>query len=166
MDAHRSIALVAGSVRASAGELVSTHYTTVSLIRTIVDVLGIESPGLNDALAEPMADVFETKPRPWSYRAIVPPVLYDTLLPLPPQDDGAACATSIRRCCPDHAARRTTGPASCPARTSNAKTTLETDDFNEALWAGLRGEEVPYPTTRHGQDLRRNRKELLNRMRQ
>ena len=43
---------------------------------------------------------------------------------------------------------------------------LETDDFNEAIWAGLRGEEVPYPTTRHGQDLRRNRKELLNRMRQ
>ena len=82
MDAHRSIALVAGAF-VKRGELVSTHYTTVSMIRTIVDVLGIEPAGLNDALAEPMADIFNPYPRSWSYAAIVPPVLRNTQLPLP-----------------------------------------------------------------------------------
>ena len=39
--------------------------------------------------------------------------------------------------------------------------TLDTDDFNEAIWAGLRGDNVPYPEVRHGHDMRGNRKELL-----
>lgn len=57
MDAHRSIALVAGPfVKQRA--LVSRHYTAVSMIRTIADVVGIEPLGLNDALAEPMAEIF------------------------------------------------------------------------------------------------------------
>jgi hypothetical protein len=40
---------------------------------------------------------------------------------------------------------------------------LSTDAFNAALWAGLRGEHVPYPQVRHGRDLRRDRRRLLDR---
>ena len=38
---------------------------------------------------------------------------------------------------------------------------LDTVRFNRALWAGLMGEDVPYPTERHGRDLSRNREALL-----
>jgi hypothetical protein len=33
--------------------------------------------------------------------------------------------------------------------------------FNHILWTGLKGEDVPYPTTRSGLDLRKNRRRLL-----
>ena len=38
---------------------------------------------------------------------------------------------------------------------------LDTARFNRLLWAGLKGEDTPYPTTRSGSDLRRNRQRLL-----
>ena len=160
VDAHRSIALVAGSV-VRRGALVSTHYTTVSMIRTIVDVLGIEPAGLNDALAAPMADVFKTQAEPWSYTAMVPAVLYSTQLPLP-----AATAANRQR---DHL-----GPVpSQPMRGADyweramagqdfeREDDLDTDRFNVALWTGLRGDGVAYPTHRHGRDMRRDRQRLL-----
>ncbi|MFX8953726.1 hypothetical protein ABTN07_20150, partial [Acinetobacter baumannii] len=50
VDARRSVALVAGAyVRQQA--LVSTHFTTVSMVRTIGALLGLPPLGLNDALA-------------------------------------------------------------------------------------------------------------------
>jgi len=33
--------------------------------------------------------------------------------------------------------------------------------FNRALWVGLRGERIPYPSLRHGRDLSRDRAKLL-----
>jgi DNA-binding beta-propeller fold protein YncE len=133
------------------GDVVSTHYTTVSMIRTIVDVLGIESPGLNDALAEPMADIFNPYPRSWSYTAVVPPVLRSTQLPLPPASM-AASVTPLRTA--DYWHRAMDG------QNFEREDDLDTDAFNEALWQGLRGDE-PYPVVRHGKDLRRNRAALL-----
>ena len=41
------------------GAVVSTFYATVSMLRTIEDVLGIEPLGLNDGLAVPMSDAFD-----------------------------------------------------------------------------------------------------------
>jgi hypothetical protein len=38
---------------------------------------------------------------------------------------------------------------------------LDTERFNRILWAGLKGENIPYPTTRSGRDLRKNRQKLL-----
>ena len=123
VDAHRSIALIAGSV-VRRGALVSTHYTTVSMIRTIVDVLGIEPAGLNDALAEPMADVFKTQAEPWTYTAMVPAVLYSTQLPLP-----AATAANRQRdqlgppCRHSPCEAPTIGSGPWRARTSSGRTT-------------------------------------------
>ena len=150
MDAHRSIALVAGAF-VKRGEVVSTHYTTVSMIRTIVDVLGIESPGLNDALAEPMADIFNPYQRSWSYTAIVPPVLRSTQLPL----HAVSMATIVQP-------QRTAGywQRAMGDQNFEVEDDLDTDAFNEALWEGLRGDEA-YPLVRHGKDMRQNRDALL-----
>jgi hypothetical protein len=162
VDAHRSIGLIVGSV-VRREELVTKHYTTVSMIRTIVDVLGIEPAGLNDALAEPMADVFKTRPEPWTYTAIVPSVLYSTALPVPPM------TTANRQ-------RDSMGGSSVPTRPTRSaeyweramagqefdrEDDLDTDRFNLALWTGLRGEGVPYPEVRHGRDMRRDRERLI-----
>src|SRR5579859_3186412 len=85
IDAHRSLALFAGPyVRQHA--LVSTRYTTVNVVKTIEEILGIGPIGLNDALAEPMSDIFDPTASAWLYKAIVPDVLRSTNLPLPPSN--------------------------------------------------------------------------------
>jgi DNA-binding beta-propeller fold protein YncE len=160
VDAHRSIALVIGSV-VKRDSLVSKHYTTVSMIRTIVDVLGLESPGLNDALAEPMAEIFNATPQTWSYTAEVPEVLRTTQLPVP----APAMVKGRRERSDLVVVARPVRSAEYWARVMGdqnfeVEDDLETDEFNEALWEGLR-EGVPYPHVRHGRDMRRNRQRLL-----
>jgi DNA-binding beta-propeller fold protein YncE len=73
VDAHRSIAIMAGAF-VKRGAVVSKWYTTVSLISTIVDILGIEHLGLNDANAEPMADCFQKKPQKWTFNGSIPAI--------------------------------------------------------------------------------------------
>jgi hypothetical protein len=63
VDAHRSVAFVAGAY-VKQGELVSTQYNTIDYVRTIEEVLGLPPMNLNDALAKPMADIFNTTPTP------------------------------------------------------------------------------------------------------
>src|SRR5262249_58809078 len=96
VDAHRSIALIAGPyVRRRA--VVSTPYTTVSLLRTIEAVLGLPPLGLNDGLSDPMADVFDERAgAEWTYEAAVPAILATTDLPLPRKHAEAAPAPGAR----------------------------------------------------------------------
>ncbi len=82
VDAHRSLAFVVGPyVRQNA--LVSERYTSVHVLRTMEDILGIEPLGLNDSSVEPMTAVFDRAAEVWDYRAVVPAVLRTTQLPLP-----------------------------------------------------------------------------------
>ena len=82
VEAHRTLAFVAGAyVRQRA--LVSERYTSVHVLRTIEDILGIEPLGLNDSSAEPMTAVFDREAQAWDYQAVVPVVLRTTKLPLP-----------------------------------------------------------------------------------
>ncbi|MGB6874424.1 MAG: bifunctional YncE family protein/alkaline phosphatase family protein [Candidatus Acidiferrales bacterium] len=155
VDAHRSVALIAGAY-VKQGRVVSTHYTTVNMLRTIEDVLGMKPMGINDAVAEPMADLFTTEEKPWTYTAIVPEVLRSTQLPIANGADAAAKSAIAK---PRHDAaywaEKTKGmDFSVEDRIDSAK-------FNRILWEGLAGENVPYPVVRNGRDLRDNRGELL-----
>jgi YVTN family beta-propeller protein len=156
VDAHRSIAYVAGPY-VKQGALVSNHYTTVSMIRTIEEILGIKPTGLTDGLAAPMAEVFDQKQKDWDYQAIVPQVLYTTQLPLPPQQT----ASVIPPC--GVAPKRTAGywAAAMKSQDFSVEDRLDEPRFNRALWSGLKGESVPYPEIRGGQDLREGRASLL-----
>ena len=157
MDARRSIAFVVGAY-VRKGAVVSTRYTTISLLRTVEDVLGLKPMGLNDALAAPMAGVFDLNQAPdWSFTAKASPVLRDTQLPIP----AAAFAAPPL------------ADAGCPSRSADYWQTamagqdfrvedhLDTDAFNAALWTGLDG--APQPTVRDGTDLRHDRDTLLAR---
>ncbi len=156
MDARRSIAFVVGPY-VKKGAVVSTRYTTISLLRTIEDVLGLKPMGLNDALAAPMAGVFDPNQAPdWSFTAKASPVLRETQLPIPEAAFAAPLADS--GCGLRSADYWQTVMAGQDFRVEDH---LDTDAFNAALWRGLDG--APQPTVRDGTDLRSDRDVLLKR---
>jgi len=161
VDAHRTIAYAIGAY-VKQGEVVSTRYSTVNMLRTIEDLLGMQPLGLNDGLQSPMSDVFTRNYLSWSYSPIVPPVLRTTTLPLPtPSDDNQLPASLLMIARPAHdAAYWAAKMSSFDFKHSDH---LDTAAFNQALWQGLRGGTVPYPTIRTGRNLRKNRRALLAR---
>ena len=58
--------------------MVSTPYNTIDFVRTMEEVLGLPPMNLNDALATPMADIFNTTPSAWSFTATPSAFLYCT----------------------------------------------------------------------------------------
>ncbi len=148
MDAHRSTAYIVGPyVKQHA--VVSTRYSTVNLVRTIEDILGLQHLNLNTAYARPMTDVFNTSQSPaWSYTATASTVLKQTTL-----------TTYLSR--PDHPVQFASGPDMKPLHDAKwwaAKTRgfnfkdedrLPADRFNRLVWAGVLGNR-PYPEQRTG----------------
>ena len=150
VDAHRTVALFAGAyVRRRA--LVTRRFTTVNVVKTIEKVLGLDPIGLNDALAAPMAEVFDRSATNWSYQAIVPDVLRSTRLPLPP-------APTAPTAVPRHSAAYWI--QAMAGQDFSSQDRIEPKSFNHALWKGLAGN-APYPAMRSGANLRANRAELL-----
>jgi DNA-binding beta-propeller fold protein YncE len=166
VDAHRSIALVAGAY-VKRGMVVSKAYTTVNLVRTIVDVLGIQHFNINESSASPMGAIFQRSAKPWTFKAIVPGVLPvdptgNAGLPLP------ASFVDAR-----HGSNGLMAAAVRPQRDAaywdehtrgfdfTAEDRVDAASYNRILWRGIMGDDVAYPTTRSGADLRQNRKALL-----
>jgi DNA-binding beta-propeller fold protein YncE len=151
VDSHRTTAYVAGAY-VKQGAVVSTPYNTLDFIRTVEEVLGLSPMNLNDALARPMADIFNTTPSTWSFTAAPATILYNTQLPLPSQAAGMIVPK------PTHSAkywaRVTKGMDFSDADR------IDDDAFNHILWKGLMGNR-PYPAGHTGKDLRQNREQLL-----
>lgn len=144
VDAHRSIALIAGPY-VKQGALISQRYTTVNLLKTIETVLGLDPLGLTDAFAAPMTEVFDIKASgAWSFKARPSDLLRGTGIPLPAGD--TACARKPSR-----------SPqwwvAAMQGQDFSAEDHLDTARFNRVLWQGLKGD-APYPALRSGKDLR------------
>jgi YVTN family beta-propeller protein len=153
VDSHRSVAFVAGPY-VKQGALVSTPYNTIDFIRTMEEVLGLPPLNLNDALARPMTDIFNTVPAHWSFTAAPAAALYHTQLPLPAKQPGL----------PIPGLKHKAGYWARATRGMNFKDEDEVDpqDFNHILWKGLMGKR-PYPAVPSGLDLRQNRAEILSR---
>jgi hypothetical protein len=153
VDSHRSILFVAGAW-VKRGAVVSTQYNTIDLIRTMEEVLGLPAMNLNDTLASPMADIFNTTPSPWSFTAVPSAYLYGTQLPLPPKTAGLVVPQSTHDA--KYWAEVTRG------MDFSSEDRFNFADYNRILWKGLMGER-PYPDKPKGLDLRENRKALLAR---
>ena len=69
VDAHRSTAFIVGPY-VKHGYVDSTRYNTVSMLRTIEDILGIPHLNLNDASTQPMLDAFDMNQKDWTYTAV------------------------------------------------------------------------------------------------
>lgn len=152
VDAQRSVAFVAGPYVKN-GAVVSERYTTVSMLRTIEDVLGIGHLNVNDAYQRPMTELFDPARPHWSYQATPSPYLAATQLPIP--------ADTFRQ-----AAALPTHDAQWWAKQSagfdfSVEDRLDAVAYNKLLWRGLMGNR-PYPVRRSGQDLRDRREALLS----
>lgn len=153
VDARRSIAFVAGAyVKQKA--LVSTRYTTVSMVRTIGDLLGLKPLSLNAALALPMTEAFDLKQRTWTYHATASDVLKATQLPIP--TDRFEQAPLAQACTPRDSAYWASAMA---GQDFSKEDHLDTAAFNTALWQGLG--KGPEPVARTGVDLSEGRAERL-----
>jgi YVTN family beta-propeller protein len=155
VDSHRSVAFIVGPY-VKRGAVVSTQYNTLNFVRTIEEVLGLPPMNLNDALASPMADVFNNRPSKWSYTATPSAFLYNTRLPLPPKPAGLMVP-------------KPTQDAAYWTRVTKGMDFTSEDKFdfaayNRILWKGLRGDE-PYPDSPSGIDLRKGRAALLEKHR-
>jgi YVTN family beta-propeller protein len=154
MDAHRSTAYIVGPY-VKKHVVVSTRYSTVNMVRTIEDVLGIGHLNLNDAYQAPMTNVFDLTQATWTYTGTKSAYLNGTVGQLLDVDRGARYAK---------------GPALKPSHNgvwwakatrgfdwSDAdKVAVETgdaDSYNRVEWQGVKPG-VPYPTRRSGADLR------------
>ncbi len=149
VDSHRTTAYVAGAYVRNA--VVSTAYNTIDFIRTMEEVLGLKPMNLNDAVANPMSDIFNTVPnREWTFTATPASILYCTNLPLPQ---------------PTQPCNNPTPDANYWARVTKGMDFTDADRvdggvFNRILWKGLMGDK-PYPAAPTGKDLRQNREKLL-----
>jgi hypothetical protein len=151
VNAHRAPAYIVGPY-VKQGVVVSHRYATVNLVATIEAVLGLDPMGLNDALAEPMADVFDTGKAEWTFSAHPSVVLRQTALPLPPERSAQACRLRMRSAAYWAVAMK--------GQDFSREDDLDTGAYNLALWRGMKGD-APYPASRSGKNLRDGRTRLL-----
>jgi DNA-binding beta-propeller fold protein YncE len=155
VDSHRSIAFIAGPY-VKQGAVVSTQYNTVDFVRTIESVLGLGPLNLNDALAVPMADVFDLNQTTWNFTATPSALLKATTLPI---TFPASSSLFLR---PTHDAQY--WAKATLGMDFSSEDRIDFECYNRILWAGLMGNK-PYPDEPTGKDLRRNRAKLLARYR-
>ena len=152
VSGDRSLAFIIGPY-VKQGEVVSKFYTTVSMVRTIEDVLGLKHLSIHDSSVPPMADAFdihqycrrsdEGGSTCWTYSATPAQILYNTTLPLPN-------AASIDKAT---LPKTTHDAAWWEARTKgmnfNEEDANDPAAFNRIIWEGMMGGK-PYPALRSG----------------
>jgi YVTN family beta-propeller protein len=144
VDSHRSTAYIVGPY-VKKGAVVSTHYTTVNMLRTIEDVLGLQHLSLHDANVAPMTDVFDIAQGPaWTFTAVPAKALLSTKLPI-----------VVQKASSEGADYRPLHDAAWWAEQTRAfrfdKEDMNDEDaYNRVLWRGTMGDDKPYPATRSG----------------
>jgi DNA-binding beta-propeller fold protein YncE len=154
VDSHRSTAYVVGPY-VKQGAVVSQRYSTVNMLRTIEDILGLDHLNINTATQRPMTEIFDLSQREWTYSATASDLLKVTQLPIP--QNAFADADKVLK--PLHDA------AYWAEKTAEFDFSVEDnlkdpDKFNRITWEGVVGDR-PYPSQRNGADLHKNRPELL-----
>lgn len=135
VDSHRSVAFIVGPyVKQHA--VVSSAYNTVDFVRTIEEVLGLSPLNLNDAVAVPMADVFDLNQKIWSYTATPSTLLRSTQLPL---QSTLFHGPDLK---PTHDAQY--WAEATKGMDFSVEDHFDFDQYNRILWKGLKGDQ-PYP---------------------
>jgi hypothetical protein len=147
VSGQRSIGFVIGPyVKQKA--VVSTHYATVNMLRTIEEVLGISKLSVHDSGVPPMTDAFDTTQGTWTYSAVPAQILYTTTLPILNK------YVQNRDALPQPTHDAAWWDAKTKGFDFSKEDRIDSDKFNRIIWEGMMGDK-PYPTTRSGADLRR-----------
>ncbi|WP_291511921.1 bifunctional YncE family protein/alkaline phosphatase family protein [Acidithiobacillus sp.] len=139
VDAHRSIALVVGPYVAH-GRVISAPYNTLSVLRTISEVLGIPPTNALVAAARPMVEVFDTRAAQWDFRACPSPYLLGTPLAQHFPAEATRCSDSAALA-PRH--DRHYWAQAAAGMDFSREDRLDADRYNRILWKGLM--DRPYP---------------------
>jgi hypothetical protein len=151
VDAHRSTAYIVGPyVKHNA--VVSTQYNTISFGRTMERILGLGPVHLTDAVAQPMADVFDTTQAEWTFKAAPAAILYNTTLPLPTPVAGLKIPK------PTHDAKYWAHVTK--GFDFSKEDRLDPEAYNRILWEGLKSGQV-YPGDANLAETRKHYKEAL-----
>jgi hypothetical protein len=146
VSGERSIAFIVGPY-VKQGAVVSDHYTTVNMVRTIEEILGTSTLSVHDAGVPPMTAAFDTSKSTWTYSAVPAPILLTTTLPILTKN-----AQHL-----DALPHTTHDAAWWEAKTKgfdfSREDRVDSEKFNRIIWEGMMGDR-PYPTTRSGADLR------------
>lgn len=139
VDAHRSTAYIVGPY-VKQGAVVSTRYSTVNILRTIEEVLGIEPLSMFDAYQRPMTDVFDLKQTAWGFHAAPSAALFRTKLPVPGKRTAAARQASLT---PAHDFRY--WAAATRGYDWRTEDRIDAAAYNRVLWEGMKGANPPPP---------------------
>jgi DNA-binding beta-propeller fold protein YncE len=140
VDAHRSTVFIVGPY-VKQGVLEHRRYTTVNLLRTLTDVLGLDHLSLFDATQRPMSSAFDLQQTHWSYTTQVSSLLRAADVTL-----GISAATpSVGNVVhPTHDARY--WAAQTVGMDFDVEDRVDANRYNRLLWRGLMG--TPYPSRR------------------
>jgi hypothetical protein len=123
VDSHRSPMLVI-SAYTRAGT-VHRFANTTDVIRTIEEILGMQSLSQFDGFGRPLREIWSTEPDLSPYAAITPEQPLDELNPSGTSGAAASARLDLRR-----------------------EDAADEDLFNHILWEAIKGPGVPYPGTR------------------
>jgi hypothetical protein len=152
VDGHRSTAYIVGPY-VKHGAVVPVRYTTINLIRTMEDILGLDHLNINTATQRPMSACFDLREPDWTFSAKPSSCLGATQLPIP-HSTGTNQVHHFTRDAEYWAAK------SAEFDFSVADNPSDPEKDNRIIWEGLKVD-IPYPTIRDGRDLRKNRAPLL-----
>jgi len=158
VSGDRSLAFILGPY-VKQGAVVSDFYSTVSMLRTIEDVLGLEHLSIHDAGVAPMSHAFDIDrdcdalpgggSSCWTYSATPSSYLYTTgLAPyLPPKP--ALDASTL----PQTTHTAVWWAAKTAGMDFSKEDLNDPQALNRIIWEGMKG--TPYPTTGSGAELKR-----------
>lgn len=136
VSGDRSLAFIVGPYVAQ-NAVVSNPYSTVSMLRTIEEILGVSQLSVHDAGVPPMTAAFNTSQASWTYSAVPSQFLYSTQLPI--------LNKSVQK---GPIPQTTHDAAWWEAKTQGMDFSQEdripTEKFNRILWEGMMGGK-PYP---------------------
>jgi len=152
VSGQRSTAFVIGPyVKQKA--VVSTHYATVNMLRTIEEILGLANLSVHDSGVPPMTDAFDTTQATWTYSAVPANILYTTSLPI------ANKYVVNKEALPHPTHDAAWWAAKTQGFDFSREDRIDSAKFNRIIWEGIMGDK-PYPTTRSGANLGHSGAEL------
>jgi DNA-binding beta-propeller fold protein YncE len=138
VSGQRSVGFVIGPyVKQKA--VVSTHYATVNMLRTIEEVLGISKLSVHDSGVPPMTDAFDTNQATWTYSAFPAQILYTTTLPILNK------YVQNKEALPHPTHDAAWWEAKTKGFDFSQEDRIDSDKFNRIIWEGMMGGK-PYPT--------------------
>jgi YVTN family beta-propeller protein len=152
VSGDRSLAFIVGPY-VTQGAVVSNPYSTVSMLRTIEEILGVSQLSVHDHGVPPMTAAFNTSQASWNYEAVPAQILYTTQLPILNK------YVQNREALPHPTHDAAWWEAQTKGMDFSKADQIPTEKFNRILWRGMMGGR-PYPALKPVTKLQSETKEV------